>query len=661
MKKSVCLPVACLLLTFACCQAPLQKFEFVNFSNVNITDNFWKPKIDKVATKTLAACIYQTETVTPRIRNFEKVARKKGEKHEGIYYDDSDVYKALEAMAYSLKTHPDSALENKADEWIDKIAAAQQPDGYLDTYYTLGDISKRWTDIEKHEDYCAGHLIEAAVAYYNTTGKRKLLEVAIRFADHIDSTMRLANKKWFSGHEEIELALVKLYKVTNNDRYLKLADWYLSQRGNQYYTYGTNWIKPEYWQDLLAVKKQTEISGHAVRAMYLYTGAADVAAVTGDKEYTGVMQKVWEDVVYRNMYITGGIGTGGTDEAFSVDYDLPNENAYCETCASVGMVFWNQRMCELTGESKYIDVLERSLYNGALAGLSISGDHFFYDNPLASNGQHNRREWFGTACCPSNIARLVSSVGNYIYGKSETGIWVNLFVGSNSVFQFGKTNVKLNMQTDYPWNGTVKLNVDLSKRTKFNLYLRIPGWANGEAAPGDLYKFSNYDKMPVTVKVNGKELQYTVENGYAVIEREWKKGDVIEYTIPMPVNKIVAGSQVKYDAARIAMQRGPVLYCVEGADNKDGVWNIIVPASATFTTKQQQVLTEPVIALEGEGLSAMPSADGSSVAMQKRTVTAIPYYAWANRGNNEMQVWLPVRINDIKIGYQTKYKDGGNY
>ena len=661
MKKSVCLPVACLLLTFACCQAPLQKLEFVNFSNVNITDNFWKPKIDKVATKTLAACIYQTETVTPRIRNFEKVARKKGEKHEGIYYDDSDVYKALEAMAYSLKTHPDSALENKADEWIDKIAAAQQPDGYLDTYYTLGDISKRWTDIEKHEDYCAGHLIEAAVAYYNTTGKRKLLEVAIRFADHIDSTMRLANKKWFSGHEEIELALVKLYKVTNNDRYLKLADWYLSQRGNQYYTYGTNWIKPEYWQDLLAVKKQTEISGHAVRAMYLYTGAADVAAVTGDKEYMGVMQKVWEDVVYRNMYITGGIGTGGTDEAFSVDYDLPNENAYCETCASVGMVFWNQRMCELTGESKYIDVLERSLYNGALAGLSISGDHFFYDNPLASNGQHNRREWFGTACCPSNIARLVSSVGNYIYGKSETGIWVNLFVGSNSVFQFGKTNVKLNMQTDYPWNGTVKLNVDLSKRTKFNLYLRIPGWANGEAAPGDLYKFSNYDKIPVTVKVNGKELQYTVENGYAVIEREWKKGDVIEYTIPMPVNKIVAGSQVKYDAARIAMQRGPVLYCVEGADNKDGVWNIIVPASATFTTKQQQVLTEPVIALEGEGLSAMPSADGSSVAMQKRTVTAIPYYAWANRGNNEMQVWLPVRINDIKIGYQTKYKDGGNY
>jgi uncharacterized protein len=660
MKKSVCLPIACLLLSVSYCQAPLQKFEFVNFSKVSITDNFWKPKIDKVATKTLPACINQTEVVTPRIRNFEKVARKKGEKHEGVYYDDSDVYKALEAMAYSLKTHPDSALERKADEWIDKIAAAQQPDGYLNTYYTLGDINKRWTDVEKHEDYCAGHLMEAAVAYYNTTGKRKLLDVAIRFADHIDTTMRLANKKWFSGHEEIELALVKLYKVTNNDHYLKLADWYLAQRGNQYYTYGTNWIKPEYWQDLLAVKKQTEISGHAVRAMYLYTGAADVAAVTGDKDYMNVMKKVWEDVVYRNMYITGGIGTGGTSEAFSVDYDLPNENAYCETCASVGMVFWNQRMCELTGESKYIDVLEKSLYNGSLAGLSISGDHFFYDNPLASSGQHNRREWFGTACCPSNIARLVSSVGDYIYGKSDNGIWVNLFVGSNSNFQIGKTNVKLAMQTDYPWNGYVKLNMDLSKRTKFSLYLRIPGWANGEAAPGDLYKFLKPANTSFTLRINGKDVQYKVENGYAVIEREWKKGDIIEYDMPMTVNYIEAGNQLKYDNGRIAIQRGPMLYCVEGADNKEGVWNLIVPVSTNFTIKQEQVLTEPVIALQGEVLSAAPSQDGNSVIMQKRTITAIPYYAWDNRGANEMQVWLPVKVSDIKIGYQTKYNDGGN-
>lgn len=660
MKKNVCLSLACLLINVIYGQVSQQKFQFVNFSKVTITDNFWKPKIDKVASVTLAACIYQTEIATPRIRNFEKVARKKGEKHEGIYYDDSDVYKALEAMAYALKTHPDSALEKKADELIDKIAAAQLPDGYLNTYFTLGDLGKRWTDVEKHEDYCAGHLIEAAVAYYNTTGKRKLLDVAIRFADHIDSTMRLANKKWFSGHEEIELALVKLYKTTNNDRYLKLADWYLAQRGHQYYSYGKNWITPEYWQDALAVKRQTEITGHAVRAMYLYTGAADVAAITGDKDYMNTMQKVWEDVVYRNMYITGGIGTGGTAEAFSVDYDLPNENAYCETCASVGMVLWNQRMCELTGEGKYIDVLERSLYNGALSGLSISGDHFFYDNPLASNGQHNRKEWFGTACCPSNIARLVTSVGNYIYGKGEDDIWVNLFIGSNSDFQFGKTNVKLAMQTEYPWNGNVKFNIDLNKRTKFNLHLRIPGWANGEPVPGDLYKFSNYAATPVMIKINGKETTYSTGNGYATIEREWKKGDVVEYSIPMPVNYIVAGNQVKYDAGRIAIQRGPILYCVEGADNNNEVWNIITPASTVFVPESKKILTEPVIALNAEALAAKPSPDGNSVTMEKRKITAIPYYAWENRGPNDMQVWLPVRITDVKIGYQSIYKDGGN-
>lgn len=654
IKNNVCLLLAWLLCATAWSQNDTQKFEFVNFSRVTINDDFWKPKIDKVATKTLPACIYQTEIVTARIRNFEKVARKKGEKHEGIYFDDSDVYKAIEAIAYSLKTHPDTALENTADRWIDIIAAAQQPDGYLNTYYTLGDINKRWTDVEKHEDYCAGHLIEAAIAYYNTTGKRKLLDVAIRFANHIDSTMRLANKNWFSGHEEIELALVKLYRVTSDDRYLKLADWYLEQRGKRYYAYGTNWITPEYWQDAVPVKKQTEITGHAVRAMYLYTGAADVAAVTNDKGYMSVMKKVWEDVVYRNMYITGGIGTGGTAEAFSTDYDLPNENAYCETCASVGMVFWNQRMCELTGESKYIDVLERSLYNGALAGLSISGDHFFYDNPLASSGQHKRKEWFGTACCPSNIARLVSSVGNYIYGKNEDGIWVNLFVGSNTNFKFGKNEVAFSMQTEYPWNGNVKMAIDTKKPITFNLNLRIPGWAKGEPVPGDLYKFSNIIDTAITIRVNGKDVPYTVENGYAVIKREWKKGDVIEYNIPMPVNYIVAGSQVKYDEGRIAIQRGPVLYCVEEADNKEGVWNLIVPPSSVFTPQSTQVLTEPVIALNGNALAAMPSADGVSIVMQQRNVTAIPYYAWCNRGSNDMQVWLPAKVNDVKIGYQTK-------
>ncbi|HEU4574268.1 MAG TPA: beta-L-arabinofuranosidase domain-containing protein [Chitinophagaceae bacterium] len=660
MKKIVIALAALLLACAGFSQAPLQQFEFVNFSQVNITDAFWKPKIDKVATKTMPACIYQTEIATPRIRNFEKAARKKGEKFEGIYYDDSDVYKALEAMAYALKTHPDPGLEKKADEWIDKIAAAQLPDGYLDTYFTLTDLSKRWTQISYHEDYNAGHLIEAAVAYYNVTGKRKLLDVAIRLANHIDSTMRLQNKQWFSGHEEIELALVKLYRVTQDDRYLKLANWYLAQRGNNYYPYGKDWFKPAYWQDLVPVKKQTEITGHAVRAMYLYTGAADVAALTGDQDYMNAMEKVWQDVVYRNMYITGGIGSSGDNEGFSVDYDLPNEEAYCETCASVGMVLWNQRMCELTGQSKYVDVLERSLYNGALDGLSLSGDRFFYDNPLASNGQHQRREWFGTACCPANIARLVASVGNYIYGKNDDAVWINLFVGSNTAVKLAKTDVELVMQTNYPLDGTVRIAVNPVKKVKFGLHLRIPGWAMGQPVPGDLYHFQNFQSMPVTIRINGKDQPIHPENGYAVIEREWKKGDIVEYQIPMQVNRIAANPAVKADNGRFALQRGPLLYCIEGADNDGQVWNLVIPESNSFTTNQQMLLTEPIVAVRGEAIAAAPSKDGNAIVMEKKNFVAIPYYTWANRGANPMQVWLPSKIRDIKIDYQAILPDGGN-
>ncbi len=665
MKKTLSLLIAITIVTNGFSQSPLQKFEFVNFSKVNITDNFWKPKIDKVATVTMKACIYQTEVKTPRIRNFEKVARNKGEKFEGIYYDDSDVYKALEAMAYSLKTHPDSILEAKADAWIDKIAAAQLPDGYLNTYFTLRGLENRWKDVEKHEDYNAGHLIEAAVAYYNVTRKRKFLDVAIRMAIHIDSTFRLANKKWFSGHEEIELALVKLYKVSNDDRYLKLADWYLQQRGYGYYPYGSNWITPGYWQDLKPVKLQTEITGHAVRAMYLYTGAADVASLTGDAGYMDAMKKVWEDVVYRNMYITGGIGSAGDNEGFSKDYDLPNEDAYCETCASVGMVLWNQRMCQLTGDSKYIDVLERSLYNGALDGLSLSGDHFFYDNPLASNGQHQRREWFGTACCPANIARLVTSVGNYIYGKSNDCIWVNLFVTSNTNLQIRGTDVVVKMETNYPWDGKVKLNMDPAKKSKFKLYIRVPGWCKEKIVPGDLYTAYNYvngiDSFDPMIAVNQKNVEYKYENGFAVIEREWKKGDVMEVEFPMEVKQVTAKPELTYDNERTAIQRGPLVYCLEGADNKEGVWNLILPGNTNFTTTGYKILDEPVIAIQAELSSAVANKNGDGIEIQKRKVTAIPYYCWANRGANPMQVWLPTKIKDVKINYTSKYADGGNY
>ncbi len=632
-------------------QTTLEKIEFVNFSKVNITDNFWKPKIDKVATVTIPVCIDQTEVKTPRIRNFEKVARKKGEPHEGIFYDDSDVFKALEAMAYSLKTHPSAEMEKKCDEWIEKIAAAQQPDGYLNTWYTLKGLQDRYTDMSMHEDYNAGHMIEAGVAYYNATGKRKLLDVCIKWADHFDGLFGPGKRDWVTGHQELELALVKLYKITKDEKYLKLSDWLLSERGKRLakgYTW-TDWKDTAYAQDVVPVKEQKEITGHAVRAMYMYTGAADVASQTGDAGYMKAMRTVWEDVVYRNMYITGGIGSAGSNEGFSQDYDLPNEQAYCETCASVGMVFWNQRMNSLTGNAEYIDVLEKSLYNGALDGLSLEGDHFFYGNPLASSGRHSRREWFGTACCPANIARLIASLGNYIYAQSNDGIWINLFVGSNTTIALPKGNVDIKMETNYPWDGNIKLNMATAKKIKYALHIRIPGWANGIPAPGGLYHFADNSPSKLNIKINGLPAVYTTEKGYAVIDREWKKDDVVEVEIPMDIKKIIARDELKQDKDRIALQRGPLVYCVEGADNNGKAWNIVLPGNAEFTSQSFTIKNEKVISLVADLPVLNINADGTSVSTNSQKITAIPYYAWCNRGSNPMQVWLPIKIKDVKI------------
>ncbi|MEP6466296.1 MAG: beta-L-arabinofuranosidase domain-containing protein [Parafilimonas sp.] len=632
-------------------QHPSCYFTCVGFSDVVVTDHFWKPKIDLVATKSLEACIYQTEIATPRIQNFINAAKHSG-KFQGIYYDDSDVYKALEAMSYSLKNHPDTSIENTADRWINYIAAAQMSDGYLDTYYELGDISKRWTEIGYHEDYNAGHLMEAAVAYYDATGKKKLLDVAIKLANYIDTTMRLANKKWFSGHEEIEIGLMKLYKTTGNDNYEKLANWYLSQRGKNVYAYSKDeWVKPGYWQDVLPVKEQTQITGHAVRAMYLYSGAADVAAATGDTGYVNAMKKVWQDVVYRNIYLTGGIGSSGNNEGFTKDYDLPNSDAYCETCASVGMVLWNERMTELTGNAKYMDVLERSLYNGALDGLSLSGDRFFYGNPLASNGDDERSAWFGTACCPANISRLIAGIGNYIYGANDKSIWINLFIGSNTSVKINNTNVDVNMQTNYPWNGKVSINISPEKATEFPVYIRIPGWTQNDIVDGSLYFVNNGTKQSPQFFVNGKAVDFKQQNDYAIITNNWKKGDIISFEYAMPVMEISSKKEVLYDNDRIAFQRGPIVYCVEGADNNNEAWNIVLKQNEGVQAINYKVLNEDVIALQTTATIIQPSASGNTLQSTEKTITAIPYYTWCNRGKNQMQVWLPTKVKEIKVNY----------
>jgi DUF1680 family protein len=650
IKRNLIIAAALLVMaTDAQSQQSFQKIYPVSFSDVVITDDFWKPKMKMVATATLDACVNYTEDKTGRIRNFEKAAARKG-KHEGIYYDDSDVYKALEAIAYSLKNNPDPELEKTADEWIDKIAAAQLPDGYLNTYYILTDISKRWTDMEKHEDYCAGHLIEAAIAYYNTTKKDKLLKTAIRFANHIDSNFRLQNKPWVSGHQEIELALMKLYHHTKDKRYLALSDWFLMQRGKGYGkgVIWDQWKDPNYCQDSLPVKDQRKITGHAVRAMYLYTGAADVAAVTSDAGYITAMDSVWNDVISHHMYITGGIGAQGTNEGFGKPYDLPNETAYCETCASVGMVFWNQRMNMLSGNAKYIDVLERSLYNGALDGVSLSGDRFFYGNPLSSRGDKSRREWFGTACCPSNIARLVSSLGNYIYGTSSNSIWVNLFVGSNTHISLGKNKVALSLATGYPWKGNVQLTVSPSRPQKFDVHIRIPGWLN-EPVPGNLYHYSSNHISQPSISVNGHKINYTRMNGYAVLNRTWKKGDVVKVEFPMEVKKVISNPGIKQNDNRLALQYGPLIYCVEGIDNPGVNAGLVVPENTVFQTVFEPGLLEGVTTIRFEAPVVTIANNAESITTEKRKIKAIPYFSWNNRGTYDMQVWLPSVIKNFSI------------
>ena len=590
-------------------EQPLKMIEQIDFSHVKINDNFWSPRLSKHVSATLPVCIDQIENQTGRIRNFENAAKGEGE-HSGIFFDDSDVYKALEGMAYSLINNPDPELEKKADEWIDKFAAAQQPDGYINTFYTLTGLDKRWTNMDKHEMYCAGHMIEAGVAYYQATGKRKLLDVCIRMTDHMMSQFGPGKRHWVPGHEEIELALVKLYQTTQEQKYLDFAYWLLEERGHGHGTMGDEgkW-NPVYYQDIVPVRQLTDISGHAVRCMYLYCGMADVAALKNDTGYIAAMDRLWDDVVHRNMYITGGIGSSRDNEGFTEDYDLPNLDAYCETCASVGMVLWNQRMNQLTGDSKYIDVLERSLYNGALAGISLGGDRFFYVNPLESKGDHHRQEWYGCACCPSQLSRFLPSIGNYIYASSDDALWVNLYIGNTGQIRIGETDILLTQETDYPWDGSVKLTISTSQPLEKEIRLRIPDWCK------------TYD-----LSINGKRINVPKEKGYAVI-KDWKSQDVIALDMDMPVEIVAADPHVKENFDKRAIQRGPLVYCMEEIDNPVYFDQIQLSPSTTFQTAFVSDILNGIKTIKTNG--------------RAQSATFIPYYAWDNRKAGKMRVWIP--------------------
>lgn len=598
-------------MALGCKQDDIKLITPVDFSDVTINDSFWAPRLEKHKNVTLDVCIDQIENQTGRIKNFENAALGEG-KHSGIFFDDSDVYKALEGMAYSLQNNPDPELEKKCDEWIAKFAAAQQEDGYINTFYTLTGLDQRWTNMDKHEMYCAGHMTEAAIAYYKVTGKRELLDVSIKMADHMMSLFGPGKRHWVAGHEEIELALVKLFEVTGEKKYLEFAQWLIDERGHGHGSYGDpnrRW-PVEYYQDEKPVREMTDIAGHAVRCMYLYCGMADVAAYTGDQGYIDASNRLWEDVVLRNMYITGGIGSSRHNEGFTTDYDLPNLEAYCETCASVGMVLWNWRMNQFTGDSKYVDVMEKSLYNGALAGISLSGDRFFYVNPLESKGNHHRKAWYGCACCPSQICRFLPSIGNYIYGVSEDALWVNLYIGNTAEFKVGGKTVKLSQTTDYPWEGAVDVVYSGPRMTK-DIKLRIPGWCK---------KYELY--------LNGQKAETVVADGYATINNKWKDGDKITLIMDMPVEVVEADARVKENIGKRAIQRGPLVYCVEQVDNPD-FDKITLTSDTAYSSEFNKDLLG--------GVQTITASEGENKTLY------IPYYAWDNREAGPMKVWIDLK------------------
>ncbi len=588
-----------------------RKLSAVPFTAIEFQDGFLAARLETNRRRSLPHNLRMLRE-TGRIDNFLKAAGKMKGEYEGYYFNDSDVYKVVEAAAYVLALNPDPKLEKDVDEIIAAIAAAQWPDGYLNTYFTLTAPKKRWTDMHvKHELYCAGHLIEAAAAHFNATGKRTLLDVAEKFAAHIDGKFGPSKLREPPGHEEIELALVKLHRLTGEEKYLRLAEFFIDLRGDR--------SRPKTWgaeyQDHLPVRRQEKIAGHAVRAMYLCCGATDVAAHSGDPALIRAMRRLWSNMVERKMYVTGGVGARPDREEFGGDFQLPNDTAYCETCAAVGVVFWAHRMNLMHADARFADVLERALYNGVLSGTSLDGERFFYVNPLASDGTHHRRPFFKCACCPPNLVRLLASLAGYVYAVGDrrgTGeIYVNLYAAGEAAVPFGDNVVRLRQRTRYPWDGQVRLSVNPRSSARFALCLRIPRWGRG-----------------AELTVNGKPVApLEVEKGYARLTRLWRSGDTVRLNLPMPVERIEANPRVAADRGRVAVRRGPIVYCFEAIDNGGSAMDVVLPLDPKFTAEYHPDLLGGVTVVSG-------------VDRRGRKITAVPYHAWDNRRAGEMIVWV---------------------
>ncbi len=602
----------------------------VSFTQVTVEDDFWAPRIRTNHEVTIPIAFQKSEE-TGRIDNFRIAGGLKTGSFASLYpFDDSDVFKNIEAASYSMQLFPDPALDAYLDTLIGIIAAAQEDDGYLYTNRTIDPVNphemagpERWSKIEEgsHELYNVGHLYEAAVAHYEATGKRALLDVALKNANLIDSLFGWGKLETVPGHQEIEIGLVKLYRVTGEQRFLDLAKFFLDRRGPG---------GSEYNQMHLKVADQQQAVGHAVRAQYMYAAMADVAALTGNQEYLTAIDRLWHDVTAGKTYITGGIGSAGGHEGFGPAYDLPNLEAYCETCAAIANAFWNYRMFLLYGESKYFDVFEKVLYNGLLSGVSLSGDRFFYPNPLESDGRFARKEWFGCACCPVNITRFLPSLPGYIYATRDRDLFVNLYIGNKADINLDGHAFGLVQQTQYPWDGKVTFTVEMDAPLHFRMNLRLPGWARNEAFVSNLYLFDFPENLPVMISVNGQEIAPETVNGYVVVDRRWENGDRLTLDIPMNIRTVRAHPAVIADSGLAALQRGPVIFCVEQTDQ---------PAGASL----EQIQIGPGISLSYSYLPEMLNGVGvitGKMKGHKDRFKAIPYYGWANREQGSMRVWL---------------------
>ncbi|WP_183556816.1 glycoside hydrolase family 127 protein [Mucilaginibacter sp. SP1R1] len=632
----------------------------VSFTAVKLDDQFWSPRIEINRTVTIPASFARCEN-TGRVKNFEMAAARSGKFCTKFPFDDTDIYKTIEGASYSMAVHPDAKLDAYVDSLITIVGKAQEADGYLYTARTIDPLHphpwsgpERWVNENNmsHELYNSGHMFEAASAHYLATGKRNFLNIALKNADLLVKTFGPGKRHVAPGHEIVEMGLVRLYRISGKKEYLDLAKFFIDERGHRAYDKNSpdEFKNGMYWQDNEPVVDQDDAEGHAVRAMYLYSGIADVAALTGDKEYIAAIDKIWGNMVSKKIYVQGGIGAVPGGERFGADYELPNTTAYNETCAAIGDVFWNQRMFLLHGDSKYIDLLEKVLYNGLISGVGLDGKSFFYTNAMqVTNGfthpalEAGRSGWFECSCCPTNLVRFLPSLPGYMYAQKDNNVFVNLFIAGTAALQVNNTKVNLVQRNNYPWNGSLSFDVAPETATAFALRIRIPGWVRAEAIPSNLYAFENKSKARVTIKLNGKALTYKVENGYAIINREWKKGDNVQMELPMEVEKVIANKALTDDAGKTALQRGPIIYCAEWKDNNGTVSNLAIPANATFKPVTEAGLLNGVTVLRGQVLSNN-KADATS---KKVELTAIPYYSWANRGTGEMTVWFP-QVNAAK-------------